>query len=176
MPTKKGYEQTGVAVRARRHRNGLRGAGLRPVQLWLPDTRRAGFAADCRNQCLVVRVAKPARGRRIEMRRGDLIALVGPGRPQLALVIQRDQFSAHASVTILPITREPQAAPLLRVSITPSEGSAPLAPLQVMIDQMRAVPRRKVRLVIGRLTAESLLAVNRALAIFLGIDSPITPG
>jgi len=25
-------------------------AGLRPVQLWVPDTRRANFAEDCRRQ------------------------------------------------------------------------------------------------------------------------------
>jgi mRNA interferase MazF len=176
MPTKNGYKETGVAVRARRHRNGLRAAGLRPVQLWLADTRRADFALDCRKQCITVREANPARRRRIELRRGDLIALVGPGRPQLALVIQRDQFAAHAGVTILPITQELRAAPLLRVSITPDERSAPLAFLQVLIDQVRAVPRRRVRSVIGTLTAQSLGAVNRAPAIFLGIDSPIAPG
>ena len=28
----------------------LRKAGLRPVQLWVPDTRRRGFAAECRRQ------------------------------------------------------------------------------------------------------------------------------
>jgi hypothetical protein len=29
---------------------GLRKAGLRPVQLWVPDTRRRGFVAECRRQ------------------------------------------------------------------------------------------------------------------------------
>lgn len=36
--------------RVRRHRAGLRAAGLRPVQIWVPDTRREGFAAECRRQ------------------------------------------------------------------------------------------------------------------------------
>jgi hypothetical protein len=43
-----------TAARVRRHREALRRAGLRPVQLWVPDTRRAGFAEDCRAQCLRV--------------------------------------------------------------------------------------------------------------------------
>ena len=34
----------------RKHRDSLRMAGLRPVQIWVPDTRRPGFAAECRRQ------------------------------------------------------------------------------------------------------------------------------
>lgn len=45
----------GVAQRVQKHRMALRAAGLRPVQIWVPDTRRAGFAAECRRQCLVLR-------------------------------------------------------------------------------------------------------------------------
>ncbi|MBM5811028.1 MAG: DUF3018 family protein [Gammaproteobacteria bacterium] len=33
-----------------RHRRALRAAGLRPIQIWVPDTRRRGFAAECRKQ------------------------------------------------------------------------------------------------------------------------------
>ena len=41
-----------VAVNQRlaRRRDALRQAGLRPVQLWVPDTRRPGFLAECRRQ------------------------------------------------------------------------------------------------------------------------------
>lgn len=39
-----------TAQRVQRHRDGLRAAGLRPVQIWVPDTRRAGFDAECRRQ------------------------------------------------------------------------------------------------------------------------------
>ena len=41
---------TPLSERVRRHRTGLRAAGLRPVQVWVPDTRREGFAAECRRQ------------------------------------------------------------------------------------------------------------------------------
>lgn len=36
--------------RVRKHREALRLAGLRPVQLWVPDTRRPTFAEECRAQ------------------------------------------------------------------------------------------------------------------------------
>jgi hypothetical protein len=35
-------------------------AGLRPVQIWVPDTRRPDFADECRRQCLVVAQADSA--------------------------------------------------------------------------------------------------------------------
>ena len=33
-----------------RYRRRLRRKGLRPVQIWVPDTRAAGFAGECRRQ------------------------------------------------------------------------------------------------------------------------------
>jgi hypothetical protein len=32
----------------------MRKAGLRPLQIWVPDTRRAGFAKACRRQSLLL--------------------------------------------------------------------------------------------------------------------------
>lgn len=34
----------------KRYRSRLRRKGLRPVQIWVPDTRAAGFSAECRKQ------------------------------------------------------------------------------------------------------------------------------
>lgn len=36
--------------RVQKHRDKLRAAGLRPLQIWVPDTRRPGFAEECRRQ------------------------------------------------------------------------------------------------------------------------------
>jgi len=41
--------------RVQKHRAALRAAGLRPVQIWVPDTRRPGFAEECRRQSLALR-------------------------------------------------------------------------------------------------------------------------
>ena len=41
---------TSSAPRVQRHRANLKAQGMRPVQLWVPDTRNAQFAAECRRQ------------------------------------------------------------------------------------------------------------------------------
>ncbi len=39
-----------VSQRVKQHRDRLRAQGLRPVQIWVPDSRRDGFAEECRRQ------------------------------------------------------------------------------------------------------------------------------
>jgi hypothetical protein len=46
---------TTTSLRVQKYREALRAAGLRPVQIWVPDTRRAGFAEECRRQSLSLR-------------------------------------------------------------------------------------------------------------------------
>ena len=43
-----------TAERVKKHHDALRAAGLRPVQIWVPDTRQPGFAAECRRQSRMV--------------------------------------------------------------------------------------------------------------------------
>lgn len=49
-----------TAKRVNQHRDNLRAAGLRPLQIWVPDTRRPGFADECRRQSKVAAVADMA--------------------------------------------------------------------------------------------------------------------
>jgi hypothetical protein len=42
--------QTTSFARVQKHRAKLKAQGMRPVQLWVPDTRSADFAAECRRQ------------------------------------------------------------------------------------------------------------------------------
>jgi hypothetical protein len=51
-----------MAVRDRvsEHRKRLRAAGLRPIQVWVPDVRAPGFADEARRQSLVVAMADSA--------------------------------------------------------------------------------------------------------------------
>ncbi|RZF23531.1 DUF3018 family protein [Paraburkholderia sp. UYCP14C] len=46
---------TTLIERVRNHRNALRAAGLRPIQIWVPDTRRTGFVEECRRQSRLLR-------------------------------------------------------------------------------------------------------------------------
>ena len=40
--------------KVRRHRDRLRQQGLRPLQIWVPDTRAPGFPEEARRQALAV--------------------------------------------------------------------------------------------------------------------------
>ena len=48
--------------KVRRHRERLREQGLRPVQIWVPDTRSPGFAEEARRQSAAVAVSEHAVG------------------------------------------------------------------------------------------------------------------
>lgn len=39
-----------ISERVEKRRSALRKAGLRPVQIWVPDTRRPAFEAECSRQ------------------------------------------------------------------------------------------------------------------------------
>ena len=42
------------AVKVRAHRERLRAQGLRPIQIWVPDTTTPEFQAEARRQCLAI--------------------------------------------------------------------------------------------------------------------------
>jgi hypothetical protein len=42
------------------YRRRMREAGLRPVQVWVPDTRNADFVEKCRRQARAVAASDPA--------------------------------------------------------------------------------------------------------------------
>ena len=106
------------------------------------------------------------------MRRGDLltIALQGDlGKPRPALVIQSDLFDAHPSVTVLPLTSQLHDSPLFRITVPPTAVNGLRDASQVMVDKPNSVLRERLGPVFGRLDDETMLAVNRALAVFLGL-------
>jgi hypothetical protein len=43
-----------INARVGKRRAALRAAGLRPLQIWVPDVRRPGFADECRRQAQAV--------------------------------------------------------------------------------------------------------------------------
>jgi hypothetical protein len=47
--------------KVRAHRKRLRARGLRPIQVWLPDTRTAAFKVEAHRQSLVVAQSPHAR-------------------------------------------------------------------------------------------------------------------
>jgi len=49
-----------VNSRVQKHRENLRRAGLRPLQIWVPDSRQAGFAEECQRQSRLLAAAEQA--------------------------------------------------------------------------------------------------------------------
>ena len=104
--------------------------------------------------------------------RGDFVTVamqVDFGKPRPALVIQSDQFDEHASLTVLPLTSMLVEAPLLRVTVQPSQRNGLQSASQVMIDKALTIKRDKVGAPFGQIEPDKLIEVERCLAVFLGI-------
>ena len=105
------------------------------------------------------------------MKRGDLvtIALQGDfGKPRPALIIQSDQFHQSATRAVLLLTGTLVDAPLIRLTLDPTPENGLVKPSQIMIDKPMTVPLTKIGPAFGQVNDGTLLAVNRALAVFLG--------
>ncbi|MGV8893961.1 MAG: type II toxin-antitoxin system PemK/MazF family toxin [Burkholderiaceae bacterium] len=107
------------------------------------------------------------------MKRGDFvtIAMQGDfGKPRPALIIQSDQFNqTHATVTVLLVSSEIVAAPLFRIAVTPDDRNGLQKPSQIMADKVMTIKREKLGTAFGSAADDVMLAVNRSLAVFLGI-------
>jgi len=106
------------------------------------------------------------------MKRGDLIPVVlsgAYGKPRPALVIQSNLFEKLPSVTILPITSELRPIETFRIAVAPTKKNGLRAPSQIMVDKAHTIPRDKAGSPFGELEPRILSAVDRALAVFLGL-------
>jgi mRNA interferase MazF len=106
------------------------------------------------------------------MRRGDLVtvALSGDfGKPRPALVIQSDLFGDTATLTVLVLSGTLLDTALLRLPVALTADNGLRHPSQIQIDKIMTLRRDKIGAVIGRLDDETMLAVTRSLAVFLGI-------
>jgi len=106
------------------------------------------------------------------VRRGSVVTVAAPGdygKPRPALVIQSDFFRDHPSLTLCLITSDLRDAPLFRVSVDPNAENGLQQPSQIMIDKVMTVSRDKVRRVIGQLDDKTMVEVNRALALWVGL-------
>jgi mRNA interferase MazF len=75
----------------------------------------------------------------------------------------------NTPVTVLPITSRLVAAPLLRITLQPSQRHGLQKTSQVMIDKALIVKRDKLGNAFGHVKPDTLVEVERCLAVFLGI-------
>lgn len=105
------------------------------------------------------------------MRRGDLVtvALAGDfGKPRPALVIQSDLFDTD-TLTVLLLSSTIVDTPLIRITVQPTPRNTLNSPSQIMIDKAMTLKREKIGRVFGSIEDETLVAVNRSLAVFFGL-------
>jgi mRNA interferase MazF len=107
--------------------------------------------------------------------RGEIYTAAARGpytaKPRPVVILQDDRFDATASITVCPFTTNPVEAPLLRLSIEPSEANGLEQPSQLMVDKVTTVPRSSLGKSLGKLRDEELVALNRSLIVFLGLAS-----
>ena len=108
------------------------------------------------------------------MNRGDLASAVLPGpygrKPRPVLVIQSDEFLDLNSITVLPLTSEVLPLQVFRVTVEPTSENGLIERSQIMVDKAHTLPRRRLGYVFGRAAEKDMTAVNRALALFLGLS------
>ena len=106
------------------------------------------------------------------VKRGDLVIVTlqgAYGKPRPGLIIQSNLFAEHPSVTFLPLTSELVDAPLIRIRVEPSSENGLQKPSQIMVDKISTLPRTKISEPFGRIGDETMLAITRALIVFLGL-------
>lgn len=107
------------------------------------------------------------------MRRGEVWTAAASGgyagKPRPVVIVQDDRFDATDSVTICAFTTDPTEAPLFRLRIEPDEVNGLREPCSLMVDKLTTVPRPKLGERIGRLSDEQMVALARALLVFLGL-------
>ena len=104
--------------------------------------------------------------------RGDLVTVAVSGdfgKPRPALVVQSDQFAAHPTVTVLLLSGTPIDAPLVRLAVDPSPENGLRKESYIQVDKAMTLRRERVGAVIGHLDDATMIRVNRAMAVFLGI-------
>ncbi|MEO9337749.1 type II toxin-antitoxin system PemK/MazF family toxin [Mesorhizobium sp. SB112] len=105
------------------------------------------------------------------MKRGDLVtvAMQGDyGKPRPALIVQSDQFDAIDTLTVLLLSSTLVDAPLIRLTVNPTPENGLRKQSQIMIDKSMTVKRERFGEPFGRVDDDTMISVNRSLALFLG--------
>lgn len=107
------------------------------------------------------------------MRRGELWTAAGgkhyASKPRPVLIVQDGRFDATDSITICPLTGDQTEIPLLRIPLETEQATGLSAPSSIMVDKVTTMPRPKLSEYVGAVSDTSMLALSRALVVFLGI-------
>jgi len=107
------------------------------------------------------------------VKRGEVWTVSGgasyAGKPRPAVIVQEDRFESTSSITLCAFTTDPTDAPLLRLLVEPSDRNGLAGASRLMVDKITTVPKSRLGKRVGKLDAEDVLRLNRALTVFLGL-------
>lgn len=106
------------------------------------------------------------------MTRGDIaiVAYGELGRPRPVVIVQANELGdATMTIVACPITSELTGKLPIRPIVEPDEKNALRVRSQIMADRILAVPRERVRQVIGSIDRQSQDHLDRALLLVLGL-------
>ncbi|MDR2703520.1 MAG: type II toxin-antitoxin system PemK/MazF family toxin [Cellulomonadaceae bacterium] len=90
-------------------------------------------------------------------------------KPRPVLILQQDAFSETDSVTVVFITTYQVNAPLLRIPLPATAENGLHSDSFLMIDKVTTVRRSHLGETLGKVPPSVMTAVERAVAVFLGI-------
>src|SRR3954452_2815858 len=106
------------------------------------------------------------------VKRGEVWTVSGgvyASKPRPAVVLQSDQFSETASVTLVPCTTDPTDAPLFRLILMPHGENGLRSVCRLMVDKITTVPKSHLGQHVRHLSDDDLIRLNRAAVVFLGL-------
>ncbi|MBI5470651.1 type II toxin-antitoxin system PemK/MazF family toxin [Candidatus Kaiserbacteria bacterium] len=109
------------------------------------------------------------------MKRGDIVTVAFSGdygKPRPAVIVQSDLFNdTHATILVCPFTSSAVSSSIFRISVSLSAENELRVLSRIMVDKIAPIRREKIGKKIGTLDGETLLQLNRSLALFVGLIS-----
>jgi mRNA interferase MazF len=107
------------------------------------------------------------------VRRGEIWTVAGgpdyARKPRPMIIIQANEFSETATITLCGLTTTATEGPLGRLVIAPSALNGLRSPSHVMVDKIASVAKSKLGYRLGRLDHEDITRLNSHLKIFLDL-------
>jgi mRNA interferase MazF len=108
----------------------------------------------------------------VALKRGDVVVVAYGelGRPRPAVIVQADEFGEdNTTILACPITSEVAEKLAVRPIVDATDGNGLRIRSQIMTDRMLAIPRDRVRQVIGTIDPVTAGRLDTAMLLVLGL-------
>jgi mRNA interferase MazF len=92
------------------------------------------------------------------------------GKPRPAVIVQSKQLSPTDSTIVCPLTTTIREASFHRIDVLPSKANGLSEHSQIMVDKITALPISKIGARIGQLESETVVQLDEALTLVIGLS------